>query len=534
MQLKSQRPASVQRRREEFGIDLPPIPESWEKIVAACLAKEADERPQSMAEIKATLQAEPAPAAQSSTTALSMPAPSSAAKPKAERNAEPQPQKAAKAPRAAAPGKAGHPLWMDVAAILIALVGLGAGAWYAYQLWFVPTEAPAVVELAGPVDEPQPQLERVEPPVVVEAIPSPTPQAEVVEPPKPDQIVPDTHPTIQQAIASAQPGQVILVRAGRYEESLNLRAGITIEGESPGKVIVVSPSIRNPALRGLAIENVTIKNMVFQHPEADWDESVSTTVVEIQACQRIRFIRCAIQNGNMTGLGINGQADVYLEHCEVSNNGASGVELTAASRIRVVASRLASNQEQGLLAVGPGTVAEIYHSEATENRQSGAAGADGATVRVIGSRLQKNQEAGLFVELGSPAGPTRAVVVGSRLQENDRYGVALQDKAVLEMYGSLVSDNKSNGMLLSEPGSGVRIENSSLRANALDGIVIHMLSPEGESPELRIQNNLIEEQGGFGIALLGKRAQPFVSGNSGQNFKGPMNFQEGAGVRMDE
>ena len=57
MQVVSETPISMTERREELGIEgMTPIPEVWERTIAACLAKEPEERPQSGEEVLLRLQ----------------------------------------------------------------------------------------------------------------------------------------------------------------------------------------------------------------------------------------------------------------------------------------------------------------------------------------------------------------------------------------------------------------------------------------------------------------------------------------------
>ena len=55
VQIPSEIPPSMTERRREFELDLPPVPDDWEKVVATCLAKDAADRPGSMGEIALAL-----------------------------------------------------------------------------------------------------------------------------------------------------------------------------------------------------------------------------------------------------------------------------------------------------------------------------------------------------------------------------------------------------------------------------------------------------------------------------------------------
>ena len=51
VQAQSKVPPPMAERRAEFGIDRPPLPAVWEETIAACLAKQAEERPASVREM---------------------------------------------------------------------------------------------------------------------------------------------------------------------------------------------------------------------------------------------------------------------------------------------------------------------------------------------------------------------------------------------------------------------------------------------------------------------------------------------------
>lgn len=51
-------------------------------------------------------------------------------------------------------------------------------------------------------------------------------------------VVPDQYPTIQAAIDAAEPGTVVLVKPGVYEETLKFKEGIELRGENPKTTVV--------------------------------------------------------------------------------------------------------------------------------------------------------------------------------------------------------------------------------------------------------------------------------------------------------
>ena len=55
IQIKETVPPRMEQRLSDFGIPASPIPEAWEQVVAACLAKRPEDRPQSMRELATAL-----------------------------------------------------------------------------------------------------------------------------------------------------------------------------------------------------------------------------------------------------------------------------------------------------------------------------------------------------------------------------------------------------------------------------------------------------------------------------------------------
>lgn len=58
-QIERRRPDRLTERRKQLGVDGEPLPERWERLVAACLAKEPEQRPATVAEVLALLRTPP-------------------------------------------------------------------------------------------------------------------------------------------------------------------------------------------------------------------------------------------------------------------------------------------------------------------------------------------------------------------------------------------------------------------------------------------------------------------------------------------
>jgi outer membrane protein OmpA-like peptidoglycan-associated protein len=163
VQVSGKIPRSMTERRAELGIRGEPIPKNWEETVAACLAKDPAQRPQSAAEVGKRLQNVP-----------SRPASEVESVPKLKKT-KPQPEKAKPQPPVRTPPT--RKPWLTIAGIILVLAIGTAIAFFSLHRLAEPKPiiSPSVSPTPSPEVNPTPSPEI-----------SPTPSPEVNPTPSPE------------------------------------------------------------------------------------------------------------------------------------------------------------------------------------------------------------------------------------------------------------------------------------------------------------------------------------------------------------
>jgi outer membrane protein OmpA-like peptidoglycan-associated protein len=179
VQVSGKIPPSMTERRAELGIKGEPIPKNWEETVAACLAKDRAQRPQSAAEVGKRLQNVP-----------SRPASEVESVPKLKKT-KPQPEKAKPQPPVRTPPT--RKPWLTIAGIILVLAIGTAIAFFSLHRLAEPKPiiSPSVSPTPSPEENPTPSPEiSLTPSPEVSPIPSPevspTPSPDVSPTPSPE------------------------------------------------------------------------------------------------------------------------------------------------------------------------------------------------------------------------------------------------------------------------------------------------------------------------------------------------------------
>ncbi len=226
------------------------------------------------------------------------------------------------------------------------------------------------------------------------------------------------YPTIQEAVAAAQPGDTIKVRPGTYQGQISISKDLTISGESQELVLIHNKDYRGEspweAIRITGSAAVAIEKV-----------SVIDSVVGIRAEEAQITLRQAKLSNNYVAIGIfNGQ--LTLVESQLSSS-LIGVLLATESPLP---NRIEGNQfHENSVAIAVGQSSRVI---IRENKIYDAVKSDWPGL-------------GAGIELGDSA---EASIQGNIIQ-NNATGIVLEGSARATIQDNAIQDN-SRGVLVSE------------------------------------------------------------------------------------
>jgi parallel beta-helix repeat protein len=283
-------------------------------------------------------------------------------------------------------------------------------------------------------------------------------------------IVPDQYPTIQTAIDAAEPGSVVLVKPGVYQEALRFREGIELCGENFEKTIIRwTGAIRVPADRThdfslLAIVDCqfgTVRELSFAYDGTELSEDPGETpgfhAIQIRNSS-VTIQNCRVSGLPNSGIGVYGNrsSPVLIGNQSRSNRGA-GIVFQDGAQGKAAQNICEQNEESGILASGAGTTPELTENRCRGNHRSGIMFSDGAQGISSRNLCEQNFEHGILVT-GSNTAPL--------------------------LLSNQCRDNQAAGIYFMRGASG-RAENNICEGNAWCGIMVIASAPFLSGNELR-------------------------------------------------
>lgn len=297
--------------------------------------------------------------------------------------------------------------------------------------------------------------------------------------------VPLQYPTIQGAINAAVPGDVVLIQAGTYHESVTLASGVSLVGESTETVILgngagwativarngESGSIENLSVVndtgvtgtgiylencGIDLKNVAVRgfgNGVFYRGLFDY------TTSRYLPPSRTQTIEGSVFDNNQTGITLYGAQNPIVRNNIFTSNAGSGIYMKYYCNPEI-----SSNSFEGN---GIG----IYVWEQSRPQ-------------IKGNRIARNRT-GI-----AHAWSSNSTIIGNTISENSYDGIYAVSYSSPLISNNLITRNGGDGLWMFL--NWARIENNTIVGNSGDGISAEWYAG------ISTRNNIIAFNGGWG------------------------------------
>lgn len=192
-------------------------------------------------------------------------------------------------------------------------------------------------------------------------------------------IVPKEIKSIQAAVEKANPGDTVFVLNGIYRESITLKDGISLIGESP-KDTRIQGNKRDPVIKGA--EKTLIKKLTIENGRTGIRCENTSPVIEnciikdnkgtgihcLIALPQVR--NCVIFRNHWTGLYCESSRSIrtLIDHNIFAENGYSGVMLAGKSEVLIQNNVFYNNKEYGIWAGEESHKSRIIHNNFFGNR----------------------------------------------------------------------------------------------------------------------------------------------------------------------
>ena len=318
-----------------------------------------------------------------------------------------------------------------------------------------------------------------------------------------------SHATIQDAINSANPGDVLQLNAGSYSENVVITKSLTLQGATSDKTLYVIdgtglPSPGSGIVINVNVTNVTIRNLTVQ----DFTGSSGNThagIYGVGGNDNLTVTNVAmLNNPTASGFYANGPVDnVSITNCLVQNNGGSarGVVIWNGfkTNINISGNTVINNSCCGI-ELQDGTASAVTISNNTLDIGTGdnGLGINGLNATIGSNLISNNMISGggrFGIEIKNPAGGVTVSgntvnMVSANADLRDRAGIAILRRSVLAgnvdvPNGVTISGNNVSGWTQSSSseGFGIVVEgiNHSVTGNNVSACDVGILQQQNPS-----------------------------------------------------
>jgi len=283
---------------------------------------------------------------------------------------------------------------------------------------------------------------------------------------------------IQDVLDRLAPGATVVLSSGQWAVNLRISKSVVLRGAGPGKTFLQAGGPNVPVVTVSGGQDVVVR-------------------LEGLTVRRTRGI-----GGH--GLVAEGQAQVEVANCEVTEVEGNGVVLRGESK--VVLQRATVAKGTWGLEVGESAHLRLEGSTVADHRHFGLWMGGSARVEAVGLTVAGNQGHGIWVQDQSELS-----LANSSVLRNQGRGIWTSDEGTLEARQTKVSQNGQQGVYLEGRSRGI-LEDCLLEENRL-GV------EAGAMSEVRVAGCTVQGTAWDGIRVTG-RARADLQGNSLSQGKG--------------
>ena len=273
---------------------------------------------------------------------------------------------------------------------------------------------------------------------------------------------------INDALASASSGDVIVIAEGRYKGTVEPQVDITLFGACVEKVIIDTPETQREEEAGAILIASGRKVRLFNLRISGALTGIYVMDVSSEANAKGVWIHQTTTNGIAVKQGTVHLEEVFVSDVQLNDELGVGRGIAAidGANVTVLKSTLDNCKETGVVVTGrelePQTqfTASDFLLRGTKTDNGGAWGdglwiRNGAHADLLRAKIHDNKHCGVFVGLGIPGYPSKLsmtqVTVSETATSNEfGYGLFILDRAEVRIDDSIIEKNQDVGIAASD------------------------------------------------------------------------------------
>jgi len=269
--------------------------------------------------------------------------------------------------------------------------------------------------------------------------------------------------SLEEALARAPEGAILVLSSGTYQGNLRLEKSVTLRGAGPEATILRASSPGPPVVWVLGKAKVRLEGLRVEGGRGGFaSPEFSSAGILVQDEAQLELQAVKIAQNMASGIFARDGAQLSLRDVEILENSRYGLEIYGGATVFAERTRIYGNKMGGVWAAGEGRV-ELEKSSVENNLGPGLWIRERAKARLWEAQIRENQGPGLSLRDSGEAQISASLVFGQR-----EAGVLLSDGAILSAYGTIFEANW-NGLELG--GGRAYLEGCGLSRNRWDGIV---------------------------------------------------------------